>query len=45
LPPKPNWRGIVMQRNVSMNNEGGFMELPGNNYNCGGRYNISIKRQ
>ncbi len=37
-----NCRNVIVQRNLSYNNEGGFMELLGNNYNCAYRYNISI---
>jgi hypothetical protein len=37
-----NCRDVVVQRNLSINNEGGFMEVLGNNYNCAYRYNISI---
>ncbi len=35
-------RDVVVQRNLSCNNEGGFMEVLGNNYNCAYRYNISV---
>ena len=37
-----NCRDVVVQRNLSYNNEGGFMEVLGNNYNCAYRYNVSI---
>lgn len=33
---------VIVQRNLSVNNEGGFMEVLGDNYNCAYRYNISI---
>ena len=41
---------VIVQRNLSYNNEGGFMEVLGNNYNynyncncnCAYRYNVSI---
>ncbi len=33
---------VVVQYNLSMDNEGGFVEILGNNYNCAYRYNISI---
>jgi hypothetical protein len=32
----------IVQYNLSMNNEGGFMEILGNAFNCVYRYNISI---
>ena len=37
-----NCQNVIVQRNISYNNEGGFMEVLGNNYNCAYRYNISI---
>jgi hypothetical protein len=37
-----NCRNVIVQRNFSYNNEGGFMEVLGNNYNCAYRYNISV---
>ncbi len=33
---------VVFQYNLSYNNEGGFVEILGDNINCGYRYNISI---
>lgn len=33
---------VVFQYNISYNNEGGFVEILGDNINCGYRYNISI---
>ena len=33
---------IVFQYNYSFNNEGGFVEVLGENINCGYRYNISV---
>ena len=33
---------IVYQYNYSYNNEGGFVEILGDNINCGYRYNISV---
>ena len=35
-------RDVVVQYNLSFNNEGGFAEVLGDNVNCGYRYNISI---
>ena len=37
-----NNENIVFQYNYSYNNEGGFVEILGNNINCGYRYNISV---
>lgn len=37
-----NCRNVVVQRCFSMNNEGGFVEILGNNHNCAYRYNISV---
>ena len=37
-----NCNNIVIQRCFSMNNEGGFIEILGNNFNCSYRYNISV---
>ena len=37
-----NCRDVIVQRNFSYNNEGGFMEVLGNNYNCAYRYNVSV---
>ena len=37
-----NCRDVVVQYNLSSDNEGGFVEILGNNYNCAYRYNISI---
>tara|TARA_B100000497_G_C7688753_1_gene418073 strand:+ start:534 stop:2783 length:2250 start_codon:yes stop_codon:yes gene_type:complete len=33
---------VVFQYNYSFNNEGGFVEILGDNINCGYRYNISL---
>ena len=33
---------VVFQYNYSYNNEGGFVEILGDNVNCGYRYNISV---
>jgi len=33
---------VVIQQNLSLDNEGGFVEILGNNHNCAYRYNISI---
>ena len=35
-------KDVVVQYNLSYNNEGGFAEVLGDNVNCGYRYNISI---
>jgi hypothetical protein len=37
-----NCRNVVIQYNISIDNEGGFVEILGNNFNCCYRYNISI---
>jgi len=37
-----NCRNVVIQHCFSMNNEGGFIEILGNNHNCAYRYNISV---
>lgn len=37
-----NCKNIVIQHCFSMNNEGGFIEILGNNHNCSYRYNISV---
>jgi hypothetical protein len=37
-----NCRNVVIQYNLSIDNEGGFVEILGNNYNCCYRYNVSI---
>ncbi|VGO22476.1 right-handed parallel beta-helix repeat-containing protein [Pontiella sulfatireligans] len=37
-----NCRDVVVQYNLSVDNEGGFVEILGNNYNNSYRYNISI---
>jgi hypothetical protein len=37
-----NCRDVVVQYNLSVDNEGGFVEILGNNHNCAYRYNISI---
>lgn len=35
-------RNVIVQRNLSIDNAGGFLEILGNNSNCTYRYNISI---
>ena len=35
-------KDVVIQYNLSFNNEGGFAEILGDNVNCGYRYNISV---
>tara|TARA_B100000524_G_scaffold2775_1_gene1706 strand:- start:1238 stop:3127 length:1890 start_codon:yes stop_codon:yes gene_type:complete len=35
-------KDVIIQYNLSFNNEGGFAEVLGDNINCGYRYNISI---
>ncbi|MEX0325036.1 MAG: right-handed parallel beta-helix repeat-containing protein [Puniceicoccaceae bacterium] len=37
-----NCSDVIVQYNLSIDNEGGFIEILGNNYNCAYRYNISI---
>lgn len=37
-----NCNNVVVQKNLSINNHGGFVEILGNNDNCSYRYNISI---
>ena len=37
-----NCNDIIVERNLSRNNAGGFIEILGNNYNCSYRYNVSI---
>jgi hypothetical protein len=37
-----NCRDVVVQRNLSIDNEGGFVEILGNSHNCAYRYNISV---
>ncbi|AQQ09938.1 Lambda-carrageenase precursor [Sedimentisphaera cyanobacteriorum] len=37
-----NCSDVVVQYNFSMDNEGGFIEILGNNYNCCYRYNVSV---
>ncbi len=37
-----NCRDVIVQYNLSIDNEGGFIEILGNNHNCAYRYNISI---
>jgi len=37
-----NCRDVVVQYNLSVDNEGGFVEILGNNHNCAYRYNISV---
>jgi len=34
--------GVVIQHNLSLDNEGGFIEILGDNHNCSYRYNVSI---
>ncbi len=37
-----NCNDVIVERNLSRNNAGGFIEILGNNYNCSYRYNVSI---
>ena len=37
-----NCRNVLVQRNLSLDNEGGFVEILGNDWNCCYRYNVSI---
>ncbi len=37
-----NCRNVIIQKNLSANNAGGFCEILGNNYNCAYRYNVSV---
>jgi hypothetical protein len=37
-----NCKNVVVQYNLSLDNEGGFVEILGNDVNCAYRYNISI---
>ena len=37
-----NCSDIIVQRNLSIDNAGGFIEILGTNYNCTYRYNVSI---
>lgn len=37
-----NCSDVVVQYNLSWDNEGGFLEILGNNWNCAYRYNVSI---
>ena len=37
-----NCNDVIVQRNLSLSNAGGFIEVLGNNYNCSYRYNLSI---
>jgi hypothetical protein len=37
-----NCRDVIVQKNFSANNAGGFCEILGNNRNCAYRYNISV---
>lgn len=37
-----NNKNIIIQYNLSENNDGGFVEILGNNHNCTYRYNVSI---
>ena len=37
-----NCNDIIVERNLSRNNAGGFIEILGNNYNCSYRNNVSI---
>lgn len=35
-------RDVIVQYNLSVDNEGGFVEILGDNFNCAYRYNISV---
>ncbi len=37
-----NCSDVIVQYNLSYDNEGGFVEILGNNHNCAYRYNVSI---
>lgn len=37
-----NCNDVIVQRNLSLSNAGGFIEILGNNYNCAYRYNVSV---
>jgi hypothetical protein len=37
-----NCSDVIVQYNLSVDNEGGFVEILGNNHNCAYRYNLSI---
>ena len=37
-----NCNDVIVEKNLSRNNAGGFIEILGNNYNCSYRYNVSI---
>ena len=37
-----NCNDVIVERNLSRNNAGGFIEILGNNYNCSYRHNVSI---
>ena len=37
-----NNKNVLIQYNLSENNDGGFIEILGNNHNCTYRYNVSI---
>ena len=37
-----NCNDIIVEKNLSKNNSGGFIEILGNNYNCSYRNNVSI---
>lgn len=37
-----NCSDVIVQYNLSIDNEGGFAEILGNNFNCTYRYNISV---
>ena len=37
-----NCSDVVVQYNLSVDNEGGFIEILGNNHNCCYRYNVSV---
>lgn len=37
-----NCNDVIVQRNLSLSNAGGFIEVLGNNFNCAYRYNVSI---
>ncbi len=35
-------RDVIVQYNLSLDNEGGFVEILGDNFNCAYRYNLSV---
>ena len=37
-----NCRNVIVQKNFSLGNAGGFCEILGNNFNCAYRYNVSV---